>query len=443
MTRSAAISDFEFLKPAQVLNRHLLYLYREGSGLFRAAVRQKMTNHALANGRSLGGITTYGALTSLNTSTSGISNGFSAPEIGEAGESAHLADGESQEREEILASLYMTIAEPSLFDETLTICDLGQKQRIPVPLDDIEKALFLISRTAAEQSLCLLVPAEHDLVKTDAWRAAVEAIGLVEERMVTVENYLEVARAYFPQSRLGNQTQLSENRRFLSRLRKFVEDAPCTPFALSMRIDIIVLTEMEHGEFREIEDTVTVRRDRLVLPETLRRFLHNRDGASLSAFMLMVDRLRFNVMLEPREILTRLYRATQGTLESRDRRYRKVEDPTHCIWAALLLGQENSVLRGNPFVAMDELCQRFASAAATPSWFSSHQAWQALVPLLNSRDVQSTRLDQARYGMQCALKSRLEKMNVDDLSWFRKLIDPTKVDAGALENGSRKLELPR
>src|SRR5439155_11317102 len=88
------------------------------------------------------------------------------------GSSQSDASGEPSENV-LLPSLRKTVAEASLFGDTLTVRDLGDMTLKHPPLDDIELALDLIARHAALQSLCLLVPDTHEVVKTDAWRAAV------------------------------------------------------------------------------------------------------------------------------------------------------------------------------------------------------------------------------------------------------------------------------
>ena len=107
--------------------------------------------------------------------------------------------------------------------------------------------LILIAKNAAQQSLCLLVPrvGTHEVVKTDSWRAAVDTIVVLVPKSRwrdTGKFILAVARSYFPQSRVGDLSHLTNDRRFLSRLRKHVEQGPCTPFGRSRyEIDMIVL----------------------------------------------------------------------------------------------------------------------------------------------------------------------------------------------------------
>ncbi|MEY9180580.1 hypothetical protein [Bradyrhizobium sp. USDA 313] len=426
MSTPLTMTDIEFVRLPELTQRHHLYLYRENSALLRAAVRAKVIRHAELEGRELRDILTCpqrvvrsrplppgsqareGSSRPRGDGWPGFDNGDASAELSET---------------RVLPSLHLTVAEPSLLGETLAVHDLGDKTLAHPPIDDIERALDLISRDAGLQSLCLLVPDTHEVVQTDAWRAAVETVGLIEEPKVTPEDYLLVARTYFPQSRLGDLSHLSENRRFLSRLRKFVEQRTCTPFELSLQIDLIVLGEMEGGEFRSIEQTETKRRRQWVLPETLRRFLDDRDGASFSALMQLVDGLHHDRMLEPDEILTRLYRATTTTLESRDKRYRRLEDPLHCVWAALLLANEGSFLNGNTFVAMDCLCQSYSRASEATPWFSSRDGWQAIAPLIEIAPAKDpSRLDRARLELQRALRARLEAMQEGGLDWFNCLI---------------------
>ena len=72
----------------------------------------------------------------------------------------------------------------------------------------------MIADKAATRSLCLFVPEGHKVLKTEAWQAAIHEVGLIEEPMVTLENYLSVVRAYLPQSRLGDLGHLSKDERF-------------------------------------------------------------------------------------------------------------------------------------------------------------------------------------------------------------------------------------
>lgn len=429
MSTPVTMIDIEFVQLPELTQRHHLYLYRNNSAMLRPAVRAKVMRDAEIEGRELMDISTHPQRLMK-----------SRPRLQEprAGEPAKLGgDGRADSDKgdastelwetAVLPSLRLTIAESSLFGDRLAVHDLGDRTLKQPRLDDVGLALELIARDAALQSLCLLVPDTHEIVQTDAWRAAVEAVGLIEEPTVTPDNYLLVARSYFPQSRLGNLSHLSENRRFLTRLKKFVEQRACTPFELSLQIDLIVLGEMEGGEFRTIEETETKRRRRWVLPETLRRFLDDRDGASFSALIQLVDGLHHDRMLDPHEILTRLYRATTATLESRDRRYRRVEDPAHCMWAALLVANEHTFLNGNAFVSMDHLCQKYSRAAGAPAWFSSVDGWQAIAPLLEINTVKEpNRLDNARLEVQRALRVRLEAMTGYGFDWFHCLISSAR-----------------
>lgn len=423
MSDPVAITDIEFLQLSELKQRHHLYLYRNGSALFRAAIRGKVTKHAELEGRALRDVAMY---------------------------SQKLEEGpgctpDATTKDVLLPSLSLTVSEVSLFGDALAVVDLGDRERKKLPLDDIEVALLRIAHGGAEQSLCLLVPDTHKVIESESWRVAVGAIGLIEEPMVTLQNYLSVARSYFPQSRLGDLRRLSDDRRFLARLRKFVEQGVCTPFALSSQIDMIVLGEMEGGEFREVEDVEAKRRERVVLPETLRRFLDNRDSQSLSGLMMVLDRLRHDRMLEPYEILTRLYRATTATLESQDRRYRRLEDPSHCVWAALLLANEFSFLNGDAFVAMDYLCQEYARMAAKPAWFASDEGWQAIAPLLMvsvNKEEKPSRLDSARFDLRRALRARLRVTEREDVDWFRSLIGPIEVpEATGVQNQVRSVNI--
>lgn len=423
------MTDIEFVQLPELTNKHHLYIYRENSALLRAAVCAKLMRHAELERRELMDILTLPQPTVKLRPVLSESQGGEPRSPGSGGRADSDNSNASREYSAAvrLPSLRLTIAEPSLFGDRLAVHDLGDKTLKQPRLDDVTGALNLIAGDAALQSLCLFVPDTHEIVGTDAWLSAVQAVGLIEEPTVTPDNYLVVARSYFPQSRLGNLTHLSNDRRFLTRLRKFVEQRTCTPFELSLQIDLIVLGEMERGEFRPNEETETKRRKRWVLPETLRRFLDNRDAVSFSALMRVVDGLRHDRMLEPNEILVRLYRATTTTLESRDKRYRRLEDPLHCVWAALLLANEQSFLKGNTFVAMDCVCQSYGRASEATSWFASKTGWQAIAPLSEIAPVKDpSRLDSARLEVQRALRSRLEAMTGNGLDWFHGLVSSAR-----------------
>lgn len=438
VSRPVPMTDIEFLSLPELTQQSHLYLYRENSGLLRKAVRAKVMKQAEIDGRDLKDIATY-SRRAVRSGSLLASSEEKEPIQVHRDESIGANQGSQSDAPlKELPSLYMTVAEPSLFGSSLVIRDLGDKTREHPPLEDIEQALNLVARDAAQQTVCLLVPDTHKLVKSDAWNAAVGAIGVIEEPMVTPENYLLVARSYFPQSRLGHLGYVSGNRRFLSRLKKFVEDEPCTPFALSMQIDTTVLGEMENGQFCETVEAATKRVERLALPETLRRFLDSRDSRSLSELMRLVDRLRHDRVLDSHEILTRLYRATARTLEGSDRRYRRLEDPCHCIWAALLLANENSFLKGNAFLSLDYVCQHYARAAGVPAWFNSSDGWQSIAPLLDViAPDKPSRLGGVRLELQRALRGRLEAMNTSDVEWFRSLIrDNERGEPGLLDGQS-------
>jgi hypothetical protein len=418
------MSDIEFVRLPELTQKHHLYLYRDNSALLRPTVRAKVIRHAQLAGRELKEISTYSQHVVKPSALLAASQAREPSRSGADGRpESDKRDASAEVETVVLPSLHMTVAEPSLFGDTLAVHDLGDRMLKHPPRGDVELALDLIARDAALQSLCLLVPDTHEIVKTHAWLAAVETIGLIEELTVTPDNYRLVARSYFPRSRLGNLGHLSDNRRFLARLKKFVERRTCTPFELSLQIDLIVLGEMEGGEFRATAQGETKRRTRLVLPETLRRFLDDRNGASFSALMQLVDSLHHDRMLDSDEILTRLYRATTATLESRDRRYRRAEDTAHCVWAALLLVNEQKFLNGNTFMAMDDLCQKYGRAAEAPAWFSSDEGWQAIATLLQISTVEEPgRLDNARHELQLALGARLKAMSGYGIDWFHSMV---------------------
>lgn len=425
MSEAVTITDIEFLQLPNLTQKSHLYLYRENSALLRAAVRAKVIRQAKLDGRELKDIATYSErIARPRPLIIGAQDEASERAESEKSLGSGPSDASAGAFENVLVpSLRLTIAEASLFGDSLAVHDLGDETLKHPSSNDVKLALNLIARDAALQSLCLLVPDTHEVVQTDAWRAAVKTIGLIEELTVAPDNYRLVARSYFPRSRIGNLSHLSGNQRFWTRLRRFVEQRTCTPFELSLQIDLIVLGEMEGGEFRAAAETETKRRGRLVLPETLRRFLDDRNGVSFSALMQAADGLYHDRMLEPTEILTRLYRATTATLESRDRRYRRVEDPAHCVWAALLLANEHRFLNGNVFVSMDYLCQKYSRAAGAPAWFSSDDGWQAIAPLLEINTAKEpSRLDNARLEVQHALRARLEAMTGYGFDWFHCLI---------------------
>ncbi|MGJ4899135.1 hypothetical protein ACQR2B_29180 [Bradyrhizobium oligotrophicum] len=441
MSKPVTMTDIEFVQLPELTQKNHLYLYRDNSALLRAAVRARVIRGAELDGRELKDISTCSQrVVKPRPLVLESQNRGSASAARDRLTGSGQSDASAEPSENVLLpSLHVTVAEVSLFGDTLTVHDLGDRTLKHPPLDDVETALDLIARDAALQSLCLFVPDTHEVVKTDAWRAAVETTGFIEEPMVTLDNYLAVARSYFPQSRLGNLGHLSDNRRFLTRLRKFVEQGTCTPFELSIQIDMIVLGEMEGGEFREAVEAETKRARRLVLPETLRRFLDNRDSVSFSALMQLIDGLHHDRMLEPNEVLTRLYRATTATLESRDRRYRRLEDPLHCVWAALLLANEHSFLNGNAFVAMDYLCQRYCREAAGTMWFSDN--WQAIAPLLEiTATDEPSRLDKARLELQRALRARLKAMKGGEVDWFHLLVRLSEV-RGATDSLNEQLPM--
>lgn len=395
MIKPKIMTDVEFLQSAELAWQSRLYLYRPSSGLFRSAVRAKIVGQAIRQERVLRDI-----------ATSIVDERVEFAGNDEAGETA---------RSRLVPSLYATVSEISLFDEaTLHIRDLGARTLEHPPLDDIVKAVSTIASGGEQHSIVLLVPDTHKLIETDAWRAAVESIGLIEEPMVTPETYLAIARRYLRESRLGDLSILADNKRFQARLRKILERGELTPFELSMQIDLIVLGEMEGGEFRPTEDVGVRRAERWVLPETLRRFLDRRDAPSLSALMKVIDALRHDRMLDADEILTRLYRATTGALEGRDRRYRRLDDPMHCVWAAQILSVERSFITGSVFIALDDICQQYSRISNAQEWISSYDGWRTLALVLNGPDPQiSSRLGGARFELQTALRQRLGAMNAD------------------------------
>lgn len=402
MSEAVTITDVEFLQVPKMDCKNYLYLYRKGSALFRAAVRKKIVGQAEVEGRSLRDIVRVS--------------------VDEGSRTAENAETSALVRERLIPSLHATVSQVSLFDEpTLHVRDLGDTTLEHPPLDDIVRAVRATAAGSEQHSMFLLVPDTHKLVETQAWQSAVDAIGLIEEPLVTPENYLAIARRYLRESRLGDLSALADDKRFQSRLRRCFERGALTPFEFSMQIDLVVLNEMEGCEFRQIEDVSARRAARWVLPETLRRFLDRRDGPRLSALITVVDGLRHDRMLQAGEMLTRLYRATTGTLESRDRRYRRLEDPLHCVWAAQLLAAENEFMRGNVFVALDDVCQRYGRIDSASDWIASDDGWRTLLLVLNRfAPGKRGRLDQARIGLQSALCERLRPMGGDLVDWRKR-----------------------
>jgi hypothetical protein len=400
MSGPAITTDVEFLQLPQLDQNSYLYLYRKESALFRTAVRTKIVSHAEQEGRRLRDI--------------------AKSSIGVRLDEAQSPEATADTQPKFVPSLHATVSEVSLFDEpTLHVRDLGDPTLEHPPLEDIARALGAIAAGGEQHSIFLLVPDIHKLVETDAWRVAVDAIGLIEEPLVTAETYLAIARRYLRKSRLGDLSALADNKRFQSRLRRCFERRALTPFEFSMQIDLIVLGEMEGGEFRQIEDADARRVERWVVPETLRRFLDRRDAPSLSALMKVVDGLRHDRMLETDKLLTRLYRATTGTLESRDRRYRRLEDPLHCAWAAQLLASENQFIKGSAFVALDDVCQRYGRVDSAADWISSDDGWRMLASVFGRHSpAKPGRLDRSRIGLQSALRERLRLMSDGHIDWL-------------------------
>jgi hypothetical protein len=420
------MTDIEFLELMEPKHRHTLYIYRGGSALLRKAVRDKVLEHAAREGISLRDIATYSQNVEKAENPRADSNRGSNEGIQrEDATTSAVSDAVSSVESVMLPSLHLTVSEVSLFEQSLALVDLGDQEMKKLRLEDIEQALYLIAGDGAEQSLCLMVPSTHPIIDQAAWIAATNAVAVIAESEVTLQNYLAVTRSYLPRSRLGDLQHLSNDRKFLTQLRKFVEKKTCDPFALSLEVDLIVLGEMENREFLQLDENVAIRGERIVLPETLRRFLDDRDGASLASLMNVIDRLRHGRMLESREILTRIYRATTATLQSQDKRYRRLEDPAHCVWAALLLSNERKFLNAEIFVSMDFVCQEYARMTVVPDWFSSDTGWRAIAPLLavdidgSRAGERMSRLDRARADLRNALVLRLSRAQSDDLIWFQ------------------------
>lgn len=376
------VSDIEFLENMEVQSKDFLYVYRTGSALLRRDVRAKVKRLAEAHGQMLAGILT-----------------IPGP------------------RGQLVPKLYEALAAASVFGEGLIICDLEMEK---LGNEDLQTALLGLANREYRHHLCLLVPENHAVRKTAAWQAAVQQVGLIEEQLVTITNYRAIARYYFERSRLGNHGYLSRNERFFEKLKKFVREKSRTPFELSMQIDLIVLSDMEQGKFRDADETITTSKERRVLPERLRRFLDYRDASSFSELMVMIDWQRQGHMLEPTEIVTRIYRATAGTLESHDKRYRRPEEAVHLIWGVLLLANEQAFLKGNVFVAMEQVCQEYFRAAKDPKWFGVTDQWQSMACLLEFKEVEDlSRLDSARFKLRRALRKRIDALNEPGLAWFQ------------------------
>jgi len=376
------VSDIEFLENMEVQSKDFLYVYRTGSALLRRDVRTKVEGLAKAHGQMLIGIPTI---------------------PGPKGK--------------LVPKLYEALTAASVFDEELIICDLDMEK---LGSEDLKQALLGLANREYGRHLCLFVPENHAVRKTAAWQAAVQQVGLIEELLVTITNYRAIARYYFERSRLGNLGYLSKNERFLEKLKKFVREKSRTPFELSMQIDLIVLSDMERGKFRKTDETITTSKERWVLPERLRRFLDYRDAASFSELMVMIDWQRQGAMLEPAEIVTRIYRATTETLEGRDKRYRRPEEVVHLVWGVLLLANEQTFLNGNVFVAMEQVCQEYFRVAKDPKCFAMMDQWQSLACLLEFKEVEDpSRLDSARLKLRRALRKRIDALNEPGLAWFQ------------------------
>ncbi len=196
MSKPVTMTDIEFLQLSELTQKNHLYLYRENSALLRIAVRAKVKTQAELDGRNLKDISTYSPRIEKPRSLFVKSEDRGSSHVDCNGlPSSSQSDASDKPPENVLLpSLYVTVAEVSLLGETLTVRDLGDKTLKHPPLDDVERALDLVANSATQQSLCLLVPETHPVVETDAWRAAVDTVGLIEEPMVILDNYLAVAR---------------------------------------------------------------------------------------------------------------------------------------------------------------------------------------------------------------------------------------------------------
>lgn len=382
MNAVRTISDIEFLRRGDTREKAHFYIYRAGSALLRRDVRAKVEGAAAAHGRMLIGVPIG---------------------VNRAGRSA--------------PSLYDGLSTSSILGIGLISCDVDTEK---LKSDDLEMVLTGLANHQFSHHLFLSVPHNHAVLQTPAWRAAVEKVSLIEEQVVNTASYKTIARNYLENGRLGDLGHLSQSQRFMRMLKKFVKEKERTPFALSMQIDSIVLSEMEHGQFRDSEKKPEARKAHLPLPERLRKFLDYHDADSFAGVMEVVDRQRHQMMLEPTEILARIFRATAGTLENNDKRYSRPQNDLHLRWAALLLANEESVLSGNVFVAMEQLCQEYYRAAKNSKWFAAENEWPSIACLMDVRAVdEPTRLDNARIELQAALRKRVDRLDDAGLSWFR------------------------
>ncbi|MCK1366382.1 hypothetical protein [Bradyrhizobium sp. 62] len=358
------VSDIEFQEREVIHRDQFLYVYGRKSGLLRSAVRAQVETFAKRAGWEPVSVMAGGTL-----------------------------------REQMRA--------PSLLGEMFVVCDAAE-----FSLADLQGSLIDIVDGGASNHMLLMVADGSELLEEEEWIRAKDAFGLIEEPLVTIDNYRSITRFLLRRSDLATVQHLGDDPRFLGRVKAFVQDSrSSSPRSLAMEIDRIILTEMKNGAFEQ-ETRLIERRERRVLSEGLNQFLDDRRTGTLYPLLQFLS----NACLSGDSaagILERLYRASANVVAGRDQRYKRNREGNPAVlpylaWGILLLEYESSLMEGNFMVAFEHLCQAYHGAAGrVEEWFVDETNWQAvLLRILGEPAQEITGLGQARATLCSALNAR-------------------------------------
>jgi hypothetical protein len=363
------VYDIDFLQHEVTRRDHFLYVYKRDSALLRPKVRARIEAFAQAEGWAAVRLTPN-------------------------------------------ASLEGQLIAPSLIsDATFIACDGAQFE-----LKDLKSTLEGIACASFKNHLLMMVREGSRLLEEAAWHRAKDAVGLIVEPTITIDNYRSVTRGFLKHSDLSDVQQFGTDDRFLSRIRTFVQGRNRSPFDIAMEIDRIVLTQMKDGAFLDGDPEFITDRGEQRISERLNDFLDNRTTATLHPLLILMD-ATLATGNDPEWVLARLLRATANIVAGRDQRYKRNREGNpavrpYLVWGVLLLTR-GCLLDGNFVGAFEHLCQEYHSAARDPDrWFADAMDWQAIAVHLQATAVdEPTNLDKARNELRSAVGKRIKELS--------------------------------
>lgn len=275
-------------------------------------------------------------------------------------------------------NLFGQVTSPSLLGEMSFVVDTKR-----LDVEDVVAVLEGIAAGTMDHHVLLMVEEGSKVLERRAWRVAVEKIGLIEERSVTIDDYRAVTRYLLQSSDLKEVDQFGNDDKFLRQMKKCVQgNRRISLFTASMEIDRIILTQVENGVVLDSDqDSAAEVREQRDLRLRLNQFLDERTTATLHPLLALADAalLAGN---EPHHMLARLFNASASIIAGRDQRYKRNREGNpavlpYLVWGMLLLARGHQLLSANLVVSFEQLCQNHHVAATDPiRWLAYERNWQ-------------------------------------------------------------------